>query len=220
MLSKKGARDLVELLGLFYICVKESMKSEITKTKDGNSIYLCKDNRLRIYIKESHKTVSYPKYLMEETLGRKLLANEEVHHKDRNPLNNELSNLEVRIRGEHQAEHSTKYKDKIAVCGWCGKEFLWTGPQQQRFYTERRLGRHNSPLPFCSRSCVGHYGKELQEDKNGSCRKLTHEQVKYIRDKYIPFDKNYGERALSRFFGVDKTVISSIVKGETYKEIY
>ena len=112
MLSKKGARDLVELLGLFYICVKESMKSEITKTKDGNSIYLCKDNRLRIYIKESHKTVSYPKYLMEETLGRKLLANEEVHHKDRNPLNIELSNLEVRIRGEHQAEHSTKYKDK------------------------------------------------------------------------------------------------------------
>lgn len=193
MLSKKGARDLVELLGLFYICVKESMKSEITKTKDGNSIYLCKDNRLRIYIKESHKTVSYPKYLMEETLGRKLLAN---------------------------AEHSTKYKDKIAVCGWCGKEFLWTGPQQQRFYTERRLGRHNSTLPFCSRSCVGHYGKEVQGDKNGSCRKLTREQVKYIRDNYIPFDKNCGERALSRFFGVDKTVISSIVKGETYKEIY
>ena len=31
---------------------------------------------------------------MEEKLGRKLLPNEQVHHIDENPLNNNLDNLE------------------------------------------------------------------------------------------------------------------------------
>lgn len=131
-----------------------------------DSIYECKDGRLRVYIKETKKVMSYPKYLMEKELGRKLAHNEEVHHKDENPLNNNLDNLEVRIHGEHQAEHSTKYYDKVVKCGWCGKEFLWTGVQQRKFYNNKRNHGRQAESPFCSRSCSGYYGKQIQTNKN------------------------------------------------------
>lgn len=182
-----------------------------------DSIYECKDGRMRVYIKETKKVMSYPKYLMEKEIGRPLRCDEEVHHKDENPLNNNLDNLEIRIHGEHQAEHSTKYYDKIAICGWCGKEFLWTGPQQRRFYSERRAGRSNSPSPFCSRQCSGHYGRQLQGEYRNPRRKLTDAQAKYIRENYKPYDCEHSVTSLANKFGVNRSVINLIIRGETYK---
>lgn len=98
------------------------------------NIYTCKDGRMRVYLKDINQVMSYPKFLMEQMLGRKLMPNEQVHHKDGNPTNNELDNLEIRLLGEHQKEHSTKYYDKTEICAWCGKEFIWTAKQQWNFY--------------------------------------------------------------------------------------
>lgn len=184
------------------------------------SIYRCKDGRERVYIKETKKVMSYPKYLMEQELGRVLSDNEEVHHKDENPLNNELSNLEVRIHGEHQAEHSTKYHDKTATCGWCGKEFLWTAKQQRTFNGNRQYGNRMSEVPFCSRQCSGRYGQRIQSrgrDNRSPRRKLTDEQVRYIRDCYKPYDSRYGIAALALQFGVSRRVIDGVLRGETYR---
>ena len=121
----------------------------------ANSIYTCKDGRVRIYIQDERRVMSYPKYLIERELGRVLAPNEEVHHKDENPLNNDLSNLELRLHGEHQAKHSTKYYDRTAVCGWCGREFLWSAKQQRKFHGNRRYDGRESDMPFCSKSCSG-----------------------------------------------------------------
>lgn len=186
-----------------------------------DSIYTCKDGRMRVYVRETKKVMSYPKYLMEKALGRALEINEEVHHKDENPLNNNLSNLEIRIHGEHQAEHSTKYRDTTAICGWCGKEFLWTGPKQRKFYSNRRSGTNSSELPFCSRQCSGRYGQQLQMEVyhgNSPRRKLTDEQVAYIREHYVPYDEQYGCTALADKFGVHRRVIHGIVHYETYRD--
>lgn len=126
------------------------------------NVYECKDGRSRVYIKETQQVVSYPKYLMEQKLGRKLRDNEQVHHKDENPLNNDLDNLEIRLLGEHQRQHSTKYFDKEVACQWCGKKFLWTAKQQNMFYKNKKRRNTLVDNPFCSRRCAGKYNKSIQ----------------------------------------------------------
>ncbi len=192
------------------------------KTQNGDSIYHGKDGRLRVYVYETKKTISYPKYLMEKELGRALLPGEDVHHKDGNPLNNDISNLVVKSHSEHTADHMRKYHDTTAVCCWCGKEFLWTAKHQENFYSNRRNHGQKSEIPFCSRKCSGQYSRQIQLDSiegRSPRRKLTDDQVRYIREKHVPYDKNFGTRALASQFDVDKTVIDYILKGLTYKEI-
>lgn len=47
----------------------------------------------------------------------------------------------------------------------CGKEFLWTAQKQQTFYSNqsRKRYKNSSTKPFCSKSCSGKYGKQVQE---------------------------------------------------------
>jgi hypothetical protein len=54
--------------------------------------------------------------VMSNHLGRLLLTNEDVHHIDENPLNNEISNLQVLTRSEHTTLHNNKkeiVRDKV-----------------------------------------------------------------------------------------------------------
>ena len=48
------------------------------------------------------------KVLAEQLLGRELKPNELVHHKDRNKLNNNVTNLEVMLRGDHTRLHNQR----------------------------------------------------------------------------------------------------------------
>lgn len=49
--------------------------------------------------------------------------------------------------------------------------------------------------------------------------KLTEEDVKYIRENYIPYSKEYGSRALGRKFGVDHIQILRVINGATYVNV-
>lgn len=51
------------------------------------------------------KQVFEHRLVMEKHLGRKLLPNEVIHHKDGDGLNNALENLELMEQSEHQNEH-------------------------------------------------------------------------------------------------------------------
>ena len=130
------------------------------------SIYECQDGRCRVYLRDTKQVVSYPRYLIEQTLGRKLKDNEQVHHKDGNPLNNNIDNLEIRLLGEHQREHSKKYFDKITACEWCNTDFLWTAKQQSMFYRNQKRRNFFTEKPFCSKKCAGQYGKFVQMANN------------------------------------------------------
>lgn len=108
---------------------------------------------------------------MEESLGRPLEPYEDVHHIDGDTLNNSLDNLEIKIHGEHQREHSQKYFDKIVNCPICGQEFLWSALSQRRFYSNlsRKTPKNKcmpSQNPFCSKRCCGIYGKQEQLRRN------------------------------------------------------
>lgn len=121
------------------------------------NIYKNKDGRWRVYDKITRKVTSFPRLLMANKLGRPLMADEDVHHIDENPDNNNLTNLEVINHVKHEKIHTIKYdwQDKIMICPECGKEFLWT-IKQQRTRNRKKKG------PFCSRRCVGLYGQREQ----------------------------------------------------------
>lgn len=64
-------------------------------------------------LKINGKRIDEHRYLMQKALGRTLLSNEIVHHKDGNKSNNDLSNLEILQRSEHSRMH-TKERFKNA----------------------------------------------------------------------------------------------------------
>jgi len=101
---------------------------------------------------------------MSDYLGRTLKPNEQVHHMDGNPLNNDIDNLLVLPRELHDLIHEhdyRKYYDKIAVCDYCGKEFVWKAHSQQQYYMNSKR-RKNMRGPFCSKSCAGKFGTDEQ----------------------------------------------------------
>lgn len=124
--------------------------------------YQGKDKRFRSVVTyaDNHKEFkSYPKVLMEIKLGRRLLPEEDVHHIDGDFTNNHINNLEIKLHGEHQKEHSTKYFDTVETCIICGCNFIMTGPKWARFYSD--LSRKTltvSRILTCSRSCAGKAG--------------------------------------------------------------
>ena len=142
--------------------------------KDEPKIYIGPDNRLRIVYfdqdKQKYCQMSYPKYIMEKHLNRKLLPNEDVHHIDGNTLNNDISNLEVKLKGPHQREHNLnnpnlrKYPKETNVnCFYCNKSFIINSRQQSSHIHQMKYGR--SSRYFCSKSCVGKYGSDVQNKK-------------------------------------------------------
>jgi hypothetical protein len=69
------------------------------------------------------------RHLMEMHLGRTLEPHEVVHHVDRNPINNDLTNLVVLDRSEHARLHFAGQKVR-----------RWTTEEQQRAGTLYKAG--------------------------------------------------------------------------------
>lgn len=128
-------------------------------------VYTCKDGRTRmVFVDENgkHSSKSYPRILMEEKLGRPLEPYEDVHHKDGDLTNNDISNLEVQIHGEHQRMHHPKiYFDTIEKCVICGKDFVMTAEKWQNLCCDLKRKRPRNLT--CSQSCSGKLGSGKYE---------------------------------------------------------
>jgi hypothetical protein len=57
---------------------------------------------------DGRKQIKLHRYLMEQHIGRKLLPTEIVHHINENKLDNQLSNLQIVTRHEHNLIHHPK----------------------------------------------------------------------------------------------------------------
>lgn len=126
-------------------------------------LFLRKDGRLMVTLRKGKKStsISYPKYLMEKYLNRKLSENETVDHIDKNSLNNNLSNLRIIDRKKHCEEDAMYNKDVIVKCTYCGKEFTIEGSK----ITQRtRPDRLNTGY-FCSKTCTGKYSADVQNGR-------------------------------------------------------
>lgn len=91
---------------------------------------------------DSKGRVTYHRVLMENQLGRLLLEDEVVHHKNGDPTDNRIENLEVLLRSEH-GQHHARYGKSLGTfkCAFCGKVVV---------RESRRLSREHH---FCTRSC-------------------------------------------------------------------
>lgn len=99
-------------------------------------------------------SLTLARFRMQEHLGRILATEEEVDHIDENPLNDELTNLQVLTKPENVAKSQTKYtEDKEVQCFFCPKKFVLT-PKQQR---QRHMNRNRTSGPFCSHSCAAKF---------------------------------------------------------------
>jgi hypothetical protein len=123
--------------------------------------YLRKDGRKHFLIKDGDNmtSLSYPKWLMEQHLGRKLEPDETVDHKDNDFRNDDISNLQILTRSENtkkemqRPERAKKYFEfDCPVCGTLSKKPL------KDVESNRRKGREG---PFCSRSCAGTYSHQI-----------------------------------------------------------
>lgn len=122
--------------------------------------YKRKDGRQIVIVIEddgTKRTISYPKWLLELQLGRRLDPNlETVDHIDSNFENNNFENLRIMPRNEHSREDTRRVKHVKFNCAWCKKEF----ERSPRLIRDK--ARKNKAGPFCSRQCAGKYSRKLQ----------------------------------------------------------
>lgn len=99
-----------------------------------------------------HGYVLHHRVVMENSINRLLTKSEVVHHKDENKKNNDLSNLELMERSEHNRLHASTGRAMVElVCPNCGVVFI--KPKNQL---------SNKQQPKCSRKCNGQYSRKLQ----------------------------------------------------------
>lgn len=143
------------------------------KRQDGRQIVIVVDKD------GARRTVSYPKWLMEQQLGRKLDPNETIDHWDSNFDNNDLSNLRVVPRSEHSSNDTRRVKPVKFICGWCNKEF----ERSPRLVRDK--ARKNKAGPFCSRACAGKYSRMLQLKLIEKLNPQPMVESEYFKKKYV-----------------------------------
>jgi hypothetical protein len=140
--------DLLELADLFLTATKSVYGPY--RTPVGRQIMILRDENGKT------RTLQYPRYLMEQRLGRPLSADETVQHKDGDFNNNEDSNLELLPRSQHSATDTKRVKLIELTCPICEKQFQ-RSPRLVR--DKSKKGKVSS---FCSRECAGKYSREVQ----------------------------------------------------------
>ena len=95
------------------------------------------------------------RYVMSQHLGRILSKNEVVHHKEGNTKNNNINNLKLMDRDDHNKHHRRKTMLEI-ICPQCGNVFL----------RDRR--KYNGIQAFCSRSCSSKFNFKYSGQKRAS----------------------------------------------------
>lgn len=129
-------------------------------------IYDCKDGRKRIdVIFENHrKTFQLAKLKLEAYIGRKLIDDETVDHIDGDRTNDSIENLRVLSLSDNAKDSVKRLLPIDCICMMCNVKFTLNSERQRNVIknvNKRKAG------PFCSKSCAGKYGAEIQNGRIG-----------------------------------------------------
>ena len=116
--------------------------------------YLRKDSRKHfvvIYSDGSKGSLSYPRWLMEQHLGRQLEDWEHVDHIDNDKTNDDISNLQLLTVQENSKKNAELYPAELFYffCPFCGNGSKKYMRNVRGNWKKKKSG------PFCSRSCAG-----------------------------------------------------------------
>lgn len=138
---------------------------------DGRSIIIEVDE------KGKRRTVSYPKYIMEQHLKRQLNPDTEtVDHINRDHMDNSLDNLRVIDRKQHSADDTRRVKLVKFKCDMCGKE-TERSPRLMRDKNKKgSLGK------FCGKSCSAKYSRLVQLGKKKKLPVQPFAESEYYRN--------------------------------------
>lgn len=111
--------------------------------------YTRKDGRHHVihYSRGKRTTESYPRFLWKQVFGD-IPDGYEVDHKDGNPTNNSLGNLQLLTKEDNIEKSLVRHEPWKLVCKHCGRFFERRGSQERHF-------RKTKDGPYCSKSCVG-----------------------------------------------------------------
>jgi hypothetical protein len=133
---------------------------------------------------EKWRTISYPKYKLEEHLGRRLDPDQEtVDHIDSNFNNNDINNLEIVPRAEHSRQDVVRVRLIELRCDGCGSK-IFRSPRLLRL--KSKLGKTGI---FCSRRCSGRYGRQLALGLIQPLPIQPYTESEYYKQKYEEDEK-------------------------------
>lgn len=126
------------------------------------------------------RTVTLPKWIMEQHLGHPLDPDEHtVDHLDFDFNNNDINNLRVVPRAEHSADDTRRVKLLKLKCAWCDCDF----ERSPRLLRDK--AKKQKAGPFCSRQCAGKYSRRLQLNLIDKLGPQQHVESEYYRRKLV-----------------------------------
>lgn len=162
----------IELFELFSFADK--VYGPYKRPSDGRSIVIVIDD------KGNRNTISYPKYLMEKHLGRKLDKDlETVDHWDSNIDNNSIDNLRIVPRKEHSSDDTRRVVNLKLNCAVCSREF----ERSPRLVRDK--SKKGKTSAFCSRECAGKYSREVQLGLRDKMPPSDAPKSEYYKRKYV-----------------------------------
>lgn len=115
----------------------------------------------------------------------------EIHHVDGNKANNNITNLQLLTRSEHQSIHmpqGTTRRPKLQfTCACCGKKYVATTCGKNKFCSQQCRNKYRQEHELTKRVCP-HCGKEFETYKANCARFCSHSCAMDAKRKH-PIEK-------------------------------
>ncbi len=105
----------------------------------------------------SRRTMLLSRHLMEKKLGRRLLPEEHVDHINRDKTDDRIENLQILDSSSHASKDSIRVGLVEITCVLCKSKAM----KKARYLAHN--AKQGKAGPFCSRSCAGKYGRQIQQ---------------------------------------------------------